>query len=79
MKRHGVDQIFFAGTSLTEMADYVKKHYGKPRKRTGIKNQDLALARELTALKTLREKPKSESKTESSEGHRLWPRRAKRP
>ena len=50
MKRQGVDQIFFAGTSLTEMADYVKKHYGKPRKRTGIKNQDLALARELTAI-----------------------------
>jgi methylmalonyl-CoA mutase cobalamin-binding domain/chain len=50
MKRQGVDQIFFAGTSLTEMAGYVKKHYGKPRKRTGIKNQDLALARELTAI-----------------------------
>jgi len=50
MKRQGVDQIFFAGTSLTEMADYVAKHYGKPRKRTGIKNQDLALARELTAI-----------------------------
>ena len=33
MKRQGVDQIFFAGTSLTEMADYVRKHYGKPRKR----------------------------------------------
>ncbi|HEX5176191.1 MAG TPA: cobalamin-dependent protein [Chthoniobacteraceae bacterium] len=50
MRRQGVDQIFFAGTSLTEMADYVRKHYGKPRKRTGIKNQDLALARELTAI-----------------------------
>ena len=50
MKRQGVDQIFFAGTSLIEMADYVKKHYGKPRKRMGIKNQDLALARELTAI-----------------------------
>ena len=40
MKRQGVDQIFFAGTSLTEMADYVKKHYGKPRKRTA--NQEPA-------------------------------------
>ena len=50
MKRQGVDQIFFAGTSLTEMADYVRKHYGKPRTKTGIKNQDLALARELTAI-----------------------------
>ena len=33
MKRQGVDQIFFAGTSLTQMADYVRKHYGKPRKK----------------------------------------------
>ena len=54
MKRQGVDQIFFAGTSLTEMADYVRKHYGKPRKKTGIKNQDLALARELTAIEDVR-------------------------
>ena len=50
MKRKGADQIFFAGTSLTEMADYVRKHYGKARKKTGIKNRDLALARELTAI-----------------------------
>ena len=50
MKRQGVDQIIFAGTSLTDMADYVRKHYGKPRKKTGIKNQDLALARELTVI-----------------------------
>ena len=61
MKRQGVDQIFFAGTSLTEMADYVRKHYGKPRKKTGIKNQDLALARELTAIEDCQGKnPKSE-------------------
>ena len=62
MKRQGVDQIFFAGTSLTEMADYVRKHYGKPRKKTGIKNQDLALARELTAIEDAKGKirnPKS--------------------
>jgi methylmalonyl-CoA mutase len=50
MKRQGVDQIFFAGTSLAEMAGYVKKHYGKRQNRTGIKNRDLALARELTAI-----------------------------
>src|SRR5262250_1170417 len=27
MKRSGVDQIFFAGTPLTDMVAYVKKHY----------------------------------------------------
>src|SRR5438552_1030864 len=33
MNRKGADEIFFAGTSLTEMADYVKKHYGQTKKR----------------------------------------------
>ena len=49
MKRQGVDQIFFAGTSLAEMADYVRKHYGKPRKKRPAKSSrpDLVLAREL--------------------------------
>ena len=52
MKRKGVDQIFFAGTSLTEMADYVRKHYGSARKKKGGKNSrsDLLLARELTTI-----------------------------
>jgi methylmalonyl-CoA mutase cobalamin-binding domain/chain len=48
MKRKGVDKIFFAGTSLMEMTDYVRKHYGKPRKRTAAKSSDMELARKLT-------------------------------
>src|SRR5213594_2894029 len=36
MKRRSVDKIFFAGTSLTEMTDYVRERYGKPRKRTAV-------------------------------------------
>jgi methylmalonyl-CoA mutase len=50
MKRKGVDEIFFAGTSLMEMVEYVKKHYGKTRKRRVKSKPDLALARKLTAL-----------------------------
>jgi len=50
MKRKGVGQIFFAGTSLTEMADYVSTHYDKARKKKGGQNRDLVLARELTAI-----------------------------
>ena len=52
MKRQGVDQIFFAGTSLVEMADYVRKHYGKPRKKRPVKSSrpDLVLARELSKI-----------------------------
>src|SRR6476659_277224 len=50
MKRKGVDEIFFAGTSLTEMVEYVKKHYGKRKKRRMKSKPDLVLARKLTEL-----------------------------
>ena len=52
MKRKGVDQIFFAGTSLTEMADYVRKNYGKAHRRRPAANgaKDLVLARDLTRI-----------------------------
>jgi methylmalonyl-CoA mutase len=51
MKRKGVDNIFFAGTSLAEMTDYVRKHYGKPPgKRSRPKSSDQELAHELTAI-----------------------------
>jgi methylmalonyl-CoA mutase cobalamin-binding domain/chain len=51
MKRKGVDNIFFAGTSLAEMTDYVRKHYGKPRvKRSRTKSPDQELAHKLTEI-----------------------------
>jgi methylmalonyl-CoA mutase len=50
MKRKGVDQIFFAGTSLTDMVDYVKKHYGKKKKHGSNSKADLGLARKLTDI-----------------------------
>jgi methylmalonyl-CoA mutase cobalamin-binding domain/chain len=51
MKRKGVDNIFFAGTSLAEMTDYVRKHYGKPRgKRSRLKSLDQELAHKLTEI-----------------------------
>jgi len=50
MKRKGVDEIFFAGTSLTEMTEYVKKQYGKGEKRSIKSKPDLVLARKLTEL-----------------------------
>jgi len=62
MKRKGVDQIFFAGTSLTDMVDYVKKHYGKRKKRRAASNSDLTLARKLTEIEdsfTNRKRPTS--------------------
>jgi methylmalonyl-CoA mutase len=51
MKRKGVDNIFFAGTSLAEMTDYVRKHYGGPRgKRSRPKSPGQELAHRLTAI-----------------------------
>ena len=51
MKRKGVDNIFFAGTSLAQMTDYVRKHYGKPRgKRSRPRSPDQELAHKLTAI-----------------------------
>src|SRR4030081_1696091 len=51
MERRGVGKIFFAGTSLDEMAEYVHKNYGKPRgKRSRAKTRDIELARRLTEI-----------------------------
>lgn len=54
MRRKGVEQIFFAGTSLTEMTDYVRDRYGKARKkRSRAKSRDIELARKLTEIEDL--------------------------
>jgi isobutyryl-CoA mutase len=50
MKRKGVDKIFFAGTSLAEMTDYVRERYGKPRNRGAAKSSDMQLAKKLTEI-----------------------------
>jgi methylmalonyl-CoA mutase len=50
MQKRGVDKIFFAGTSLTEMVDWVHERYGKARKRAAGKRTDMQLARKLTAI-----------------------------
>jgi methylmalonyl-CoA mutase len=51
MRRKGVDQIFFAGTSLAEMTDYVRKNYGKLRKtQSRAKSWDIELAWKLTDI-----------------------------
>ena len=51
MERKGVERIFFAGTSLSEMAEYVSRNYGKARgKRSRAKSRDIELARRLTDI-----------------------------
>src|SRR5204862_2896303 len=48
MQRKGVDKIFFAGTSLTEMSQWVRERYAKMPKRSLGKSADMKLARKLT-------------------------------
>ncbi|MDQ2867107.1 MAG: cobalamin-dependent protein [Verrucomicrobiota bacterium] len=50
MQKRGVDKIFFAGTSLTEMTEWVRARYGKKTKRAAGKSADMRLARKLTAI-----------------------------
>ncbi|PYJ49557.1 MAG: methylmalonyl-CoA mutase, partial [Verrucomicrobia bacterium] len=66
MKRRGVDKIFFAGTSLTEMTDYVRERYGKPRKRAGTKSPDIQLAWRLTEIEDGTRRSGREKKRQTS-------------
>src|SRR5437016_4642351 len=51
MKRKGVDEVFFAGTSLEGMVKFVHQRYGKPRaKRSRPKSSDQELAHKLTKI-----------------------------
>jgi methylmalonyl-CoA mutase cobalamin-binding domain/chain len=51
MRRKGVDEIFFAGTSLDDMVKFVHQRYGKPRgKRTRAKRSDMELAHKLSEI-----------------------------
>jgi methylmalonyl-CoA mutase len=51
MKRKGVDEVFFAGTSLEEMVKFVHQRYGKPRaKRRCSESFDQKLAHRLTEI-----------------------------
>ncbi len=56
MKKQGVDEIFFAGTSLVEVLEFVKKTYGAPAKTRVPSTGEIAphsardIARHLTAV-----------------------------
>jgi methylmalonyl-CoA mutase len=58
MKKKGVDEIFFAGTSLVEVLDFVKKTYGAPAKllvpstRAMAPHSERDIARHLTAAES---------------------------
>ena len=57
MKRRGVDEVFFAGTSLEDMVKFVHQRYGKPRGgRVKPKSADQELAHKLTEIEDAKKK-----------------------
>ncbi|MGI8431070.1 MAG: cobalamin-dependent protein [Chthoniobacterales bacterium] len=62
MKRNGVHKIFFAGTGLTEMADFVREHYGNTHRRRTKATADMKLARALTEIEDRYAKAKTAKK-----------------
>ena len=69
MRRKGVDEIFFAGTSLEEMVKFVHQRYGKPRgKRARAKTPEIELAHKLTEIEDAKKSRKE--KVESRKGRR---------
>src|SRR3954452_25378232 len=75
MRRKGVDEIFFAGTSLDDMVKFVHRRYGKPRgRRARAKSPDQELAHKLTQIEEAYAKGKrptsnAQRRTRNSEKH----------
>ena len=68
MQKRGVDKIFFAGTSLTDMVDFVHERYGKAHKHSGRRGApaDMQLARKLTEIEDGYAKAESVQRNEKS-------------
>jgi methylmalonyl-CoA mutase len=75
MQKRGVDKIFFAGTSLTEMADFVRERYSRRPKRRATNDGEMKLARKLTEIEDSyagkKRKSKSGSRKAKSGGTRV--------
>jgi methylmalonyl-CoA mutase len=64
MRRKGVDEIFFAGTSLEDMVRFVHREYDKPRRRRLLaKSSDQELAHKLTKIEDAAQKSKKHRRT----------------
>ena len=70
MRRKGVDEIFFAGTSLDDMVKFVHRRYGKPRtKRPRPKSFDQELAHKLTQIEEAYAVGRKRSKSKTGTRH----------
>src|SRR6266446_638217 len=76
LRKKGVADIFFAGTSLDEMVKFVHQRYGKPRaKRARAKSSEIGLAHKLTEIEdgtqSRKEKVESRKKEKPNRGARV--------
>ncbi len=71
MRRSGVDKIFFAGTPLTEMADFVREHYGNTHRKRRKATADMQLARALTEIEDRYGKGKQAKKAQGKKSKSL--------
>ncbi len=68
MRRRGVDEIFFAGSSLEGMVKFVHQHYGKPRgKRVKPKSAEQELAHKLTEIEDTKQSKKEKVESRKKE------------
>jgi methylmalonyl-CoA mutase cobalamin-binding domain/chain len=70
MRKKGVDEIFFAGTSLEEMVKFVHQRYGKPRGKRRARAADQELAHKLTGIEDSPGRKNRESRIKNRESRR---------
>ena len=75
MRRNGVHKIFFAGTALTEMAAFVRYHYGNTHRERRKATPDMKLARALTEIEDRYAKNKRVKKRAQKKARSLGKRR----
>jgi len=63
MERRGVDKIFFAGTPLSEMVEFVHDRYGKAKRGKKAPTAEMKLARKLTEIEDAYAKGKKKRPT----------------
>src|SRR5438132_13707950 len=79
MERKGVDQIFFAGTPLGDMVEYVKRNYRAARKQRKNSKGDLVLARRLTEIEDAFSNGKTKRSTSNAQRSTLNAKKIRNP
>jgi methylmalonyl-CoA mutase len=77
MRRGGVDRVFFAGTPLSEMADFVRQRYARTPQLRRKATPEMQLARQLTEIESSYAKNKKRAKIRSPKSAVTQPTKAR--